>query len=297
MPGEPGTLDVVTESEVRDAATVVVLRDAPSGTGHATRTRLEVLMVRRRADSSFGGGAYVFPGGAVDRTDRDPDITNLSASLDDREASRVLGVDSGGLGYFVAAARECFEEAGLLFAGDGSGPVSFLDAPTRERFGRHRSSLNAGATTLAAICGAEHLLLEVERFRYFSHWITPEGGPRRYDTRFFAALAPEGQIALHDDAEVVASEWIGPSVALERHRAGDIHLLFPTVRHLETLSSFSSARQFWDAADSEVQTIQPRITRGGRGRAVPAPRRARLRRGDGSAAGDGLPGPADRGRP
>ena len=217
-------------------------------------------MVRRRSSATFGAGAYVFPGGAVDRSDRDPATTSLSAAFDDREASRVLGVESGGLGFFVAAIRECFEEAGLLFAGDPHGLVSFADLPTRERFERHRGDLNAGATTLAAICRAEGLSLAVDRFRYLSHWITPLGAPRRYDTRFFVGTTPESQVALHDDSEVVASEWMEPSDALQRYRAGELHLMFPTLKHLEDLSRFSSARDYWESAPTEVQTIEARIT-------------------------------------
>jgi 8-oxo-dGTP pyrophosphatase MutT (NUDIX family) len=245
----------VSELELREAATLVVLRDANS----KAAPKLEVLLLRRRAGSAFAGGASVFPGGAVDRSDREPATASLSAGLDDREASRLLGVDSGGLGYFVAAIRECFEEAGLLFAGDSAGLVSFADPATRERYARHRGSLNGGGTTLAAICRSEGLLLAVDRFRYLSHWITPLGSPRRYDTRFFVAVVPENQHALHDDAEVVASEWVVPSEALARHHAGELSLMLPTVKHLEALSGCSNAQEFWDSAATEITAIEPRI--------------------------------------
>jgi len=113
---------------------------------------------------------------------------------------------------------------------------------------------------LAAICRAEGLLLAVDRLRYFSHWVTPAGAPRRYDTRFFVGLVPEGQAALHDDAEVVASEWLVPSEALERHRAGELDLMFPTIKHLESFSGFSSAHELWSTATADVPTIEPRIS-------------------------------------
>ena len=160
----------------------------------------------------------------------------------------------------MAAIRECFEEAGLLFATGPGGPVSFDDSLVRKRFEQHRRQLNRGATTLAAICRKEEILLTADRLRYFSHWITPEGAPRRYDTRFFLAVAPEHQDALHDAAEVVASEWVVPSEALERHRAGELDLMFPTVKHLEHLSGFTSADELWNTPGGDVATIQPRIS-------------------------------------
>ena len=217
-------------------------------------------MLRRHARSAFAGGAYVFPGGAVDRADREPSTTSLASDVDDREASRLLGVDSGGLGYFVAAIRECFEEAGLLFAGEPGGLVSYAEAATRERYAQHRRNLNSGASTLAAMCKTEKVQLAVGRLRYLSRWITPLGAPRRFDTRFFVGVAPENQEALHDDAEVVASEWMVPSQALERHGAGELNLMFPTVKHLEALSGFSSSQDFWKTAPAEIPTIQPRIS-------------------------------------
>jgi len=221
---------------------------------------MQVLMLRRRASSEFTAGAYVFPGGAVDSPDRDPGTKNLCVGYDDAEASSRLGVDSGGLDYFVAAVRECFEEAGLLFAAAPHGLVSFAEEATRERFRRHRNELNADIAALSSICRAEGLRIAVDRLRYFSHWITPLGGPKRYDTRFFVAIAPEDQTALHDDGEVVASEWVAPSAALERHRGGDLDLMFPTVKQLESLCQFSSSQELWDAATADVPTIEPRLS-------------------------------------
>jgi len=254
-------------------------------------------MLRRGVGAHFAGGAYVFPGGAVDRSDRDPGTMSLAAGRDDREASEMLAVESEGLGYFVAAIRECFEEAGLLFAEGSDGLVSFADTPARERFQQYRNELNAGTTTLAAICRAEGLTLAVTRLRYFSHWITPPGAPRRFDTRFFVGVAPESQAALHDDAEVVASEWLVPSRALERHVAGELDLMFPTVKHLQALSSFASSRELWDAATVEVPTIQPRISVDGTGLRILLPDDPDFDQAPGLPDGFGFPeGPSGGGR-
>ena len=98
------------EVQVRDAATVMLVRDAADGGG------MEVFMLRRNLNSDFVGGAYVFPGGAVDEADRHSDLERICTGRTDAAASEQLGIDSGGLAYWVAAVRECFEEAGVLLA-------------------------------------------------------------------------------------------------------------------------------------------------------------------------------------
>lgn len=224
---------------------------------HAGGGDLEVLMVRRQLSSVFVGGAYVFPGGGVEPDDRGPEIAARCTGRDDAEASALLGIDSGGLGYFVAAIRECFEESGVLLA-DGPGMAS---PGVEQRRIRHRAELNAGRITLAEICVEEGLHLPLDRLCYFSHWITPEGAPRRYDTRFFVAVVPDGQVAVHDDAETVASEWVVPDEALARHRVGELDLMFPTIKHLETIGRFDGAAALLKAAlATEIPTVQPRIS-------------------------------------
>src|SRR5207244_1992042 len=127
--------------------------------------------------------------------------------------------------YWVAAIRESFEEAGVLLAYRLDGEVVRLDDPVVEaRFREHRHAVDTGGRRLVDVCAAENLRLAVDGMHYFSHWITPEGAPRRYDTRFFVARAPAGQVPLHDDRETIANTWIGPEEALERHRRGDFEL-------------------------------------------------------------------------
>lgn len=240
---------------VRDAATIMVVRDSEPGPG------MEVLMLRRNARSTWVGGAYLFPGGAVDAEDLSGAAAGYCSGRDDAEASRLLGVGAGGIGSFVAAIRECFEEAGLLLALGPGGPLDFGDPEVADRFDASRRKLNARATTFLEICAAESLTLDLGRLGYFSHWITPEGSPRRYDTRFFVAELPKGQIALHDDTEVVDSIWIEPRAALERHKAGEIDMLFPTMKNLQAIARFDRASALLEAtAASEVPTIEPRIT-------------------------------------
>jgi 8-oxo-dGTP pyrophosphatase MutT (NUDIX family) len=244
----------------RPASTLMLVRDVPGG------GPMEVLMLRRNSRSVWVGGAYVFPGGGVDAEDASPEVASLCTGRTDEEANRVLGLPEGGLGYYVAALRECFEEAGILLAFGDDGPVTFADASVAARFEEHRRRLNGGEVGFREIVEGEGLHLELDRVGYFSHWITPEGAPRRYDTRFFVAVLPAGQEALHDDDEVVASLWVSPSDALARHKAGEIDLMFPTMKNLEAIARFSQAAELIEAtAAASVPDILPRLTVEGEG--------------------------------
>jgi 8-oxo-dGTP pyrophosphatase MutT (NUDIX family) len=245
---------------LRDAATVMLVRDGEGG--------VEVFMLRRNLNSDFVGGAYVFPGGAVDEADRHADLERICRGRSDDQASNLLGVDRGGLAYWVAAIRESFEEAGVLLATDQAGTViSFADAEVADRFALHRKAVDTGDRRLIEVCEAEDLLLAVDQMHYFSHWITPEGAPRRYDTRFFVCAAPPEQTPLHDDRETIANVWIRPADALERHRAGDFDLIFPTIKSLEAIGRFERSDDLLTAAAAigEVPTILPRISQTGHG--------------------------------
>jgi 8-oxo-dGTP pyrophosphatase MutT (NUDIX family) len=250
----------VSAVPLRDAATVMLVRDGDDG--------VEVFMLRRNLASDFVGGAYVFPGGAVDDHDRHQNLDAVCRGRSDAEASAQLDIDAGGLAYWIAAIRECFEEAGVLLAYDTTGAVVRLDDPaTKSRFAEHRRAVDTGERRLVDVCGDEHLQLAVDCMYYFSHWITPEGAPRRYDTRFFVARAPDAQEPLHDDREVIANLWIRPTEALRRHERGQFDLILPTVRSLQALERFATADDVLAAASAieSVPTVLPRIVedRGG----------------------------------
>jgi len=208
---------------------------------------LEVFMIRRSLRLVFAGGAHVFPGGAVDDGDRDMD--EWSAGLTDEHASAALGVSRGGLAFWVAAIRECFEEAGFLLAADASGDLVPLDDPViADRFSAYRLAIATGERSLADVCRAENLRLAVDGMHYVSRWITPEGAPRRFDTRFFVCAAPERQTPLHDATETIAHEWVRPSEVLERHRQGAVDLMMPTQRSLEWLDDEATVVDVLDSA-------------------------------------------------
>jgi hypothetical protein len=114
----------------------------------------------------------------------------------------------------------------------------------------------------------------VDRIHYFAPWITPRGAPRRYDTRFFVAAAPPGQRAAHDAGETIAEVWITPEEALARHRAGDIEVIFPTIRNLQAIGRFSTSTALLDAAaeaSSAVPAIEPRVVPDGNGMRIVLP--------------------------
>lgn len=222
---------------VQPAATVMLVRDC---TDHDD---LEVFLLRRNFGSVFGGGMYVFPGGRVDPSDQLVSAAVQSSGLTDAAASQVLGLDRGGLAYWVAALRECFEEAGVLLARSiATGTeVHFGDSATHERYTIARHLIHAGSVSLAEFCQAEGLRLMTNEVRYVSHWATPLGGPRRFNTRFFLARNPDGQQPLHDHGETVESRWIRPKVALELERSGDLEMMTPTIASLQFLAQFRSA--------------------------------------------------------
>jgi 8-oxo-dGTP pyrophosphatase MutT (NUDIX family) len=232
---------------------------------------LEVCMLKRHLNSDFVGGAFVFPGGKVDDEDRSELAQVVCAGRSDAEASTLLGVDSGGLGFFVAGLRECFEEAGILLAypagHTGGNLYSPKDDAAESRLAKFRGDVNAKRVSFLEACQRANVTLAVDRVLYFAHWITPELAPKRYDTRFFVAAVPPGQTAIHDDYETVETVWIRPPDALARADSGEFELIFPTLRNLQAISRFATAEELLDAAAAveSVPTVLPRVVSDGLG--------------------------------
>jgi 8-oxo-dGTP pyrophosphatase MutT (NUDIX family) len=240
------------------AATVTLVRDAPRG--------LEVLMLQRSHSLKFMPGVYVFPGGALDAADSSPEMQAMCAGLEDEAASRALGVERGGIAYWVAAIREAFEEAGILLAYDASGNMVSLHGDAAERYRAHRSSLDERRGDFGAIVREEGLRLAVDRLTYFGHWITPVRAPRRYDTRFFLAVAPERQEARHDNYETIAQVWVRPQEALDLCARETLNMRFPTIKTLEQFTQCATAAELVAVLSSTrvVRPLLPRMTRDGR---------------------------------
>jgi 8-oxo-dGTP pyrophosphatase MutT (NUDIX family) len=185
----------------RPASTVILLR---RGGKHAERA-LEVLMVQRNPAARFMPGVWVFPGGAIDPSEKD-----------DEDAHRFCAV------------RELAEEAGI--------------------------EIDAG-----------------ELIPY-SRWITPEAVPIRFDTHFYVALAPAHSPPEPDGSEVVDARWFEPRAALESHRAGEMDLVFPTIKHLESLLEFRTSEEAVEAARSRpIGPVMPRVVGEGDDRRIVMP--------------------------
>jgi 8-oxo-dGTP pyrophosphatase MutT (NUDIX family) len=208
---------------VRDAATVALLRDATAG--------LEVYLLQRSSAAVFSPSAHVFPGGALDDGDRAQSMNKWCGPFERGHSCPIA--------YYIAAIRESFEEAGLLLAYDATGEMIRLDDPEMsERFHLHRKAMHAGQRSLDAVCAEEGLMLAVDRLVPFGHWITPKGAPRRFDTRFFAARAPEHQAASSDEIETTSGLWARPIDVLAASDKGEIELILPTRRSLEALAKY-----------------------------------------------------------
>lgn len=249
--GETARSDV----PLRPAATVMLLRDHPD-------EGVQVFMLQRTFNAAFARGMYVFPGGRVDDADASQDLESVCDGLGDDAASAILGVRSGGLAYWVAAIRECFEEAGVLLA-DGPAP------PVHEHADQ-RAKVHAGELSMVELCRRRGATLLPGSMHYVSHWITPVGESRRFDTRFFLAPAPQDQVPVHDDSETVDSLWISPAEALRRHGRRELAMIPPTIANLEMIEHHATVADACAAAAAMPRptAIEPRLRIDGDGRVV-----------------------------
>ncbi len=244
----------------KDAVTVIVVRDAP-GTGSGG-DRLEVLLLERHGASAFAPGALVFPGGKLDPTDAQLDPTRVRCTDPERWADRlgVAGADAA-VAMLVAAVRETFEEAGILLVrGDGAAPALPADLAVT----RARMAARDGAYDWREWLARHELVLDLDAMAMWSWWLTPQGEPRRYDTRFLVAGLPAGQAATHDEVETTSMRWIRPADALTAHAEGRLHVIFPTRRTLEQLAAHPDAASVLAAARSEavaLRRIEPSVVR------------------------------------
>ena len=246
----------------RDAATVMLLRPASAGhgaAGGAAGTGLQVYMLRRRSSMAFAAGAYVFPGGSVDASDDDAGIA--WAGPDAAEWGRLLDAAPGLARALVCAAvRETFEESGVLLAGPDAGTV--LAATEDEDWEEDRRQLLAGSLSLARLLHRRGLVLRSDLLRPWARWITPVTEERRYDTRFFAAALPAGQVARDVSGEADEATWLEPGAALEAAGRREIALFPPTavtlgeLRACGTVPAALAARRRMTALIPEVMVAE-----------------------------------------
>jgi 8-oxo-dGTP pyrophosphatase MutT (NUDIX family) len=209
----------------RDAATVMLLRSAPTG--------LEVYMLRRQESMAFAPGAYVFPGGSVDARDADEEVA--WAGPDAAEWGRIFAAPpSLARALVCAAVRETFEESGVLLAGESA--QSVVADTTSTDWEADRMALLDRSVSLAELLARRGLVLRSDLLRPWARWITPVVEPRRFDTRFFAAALPVGQRTRDVGGEAAEVAWVRPADALAASRRGEIRLFPPTAVTLSELA-------------------------------------------------------------
>jgi len=231
----------------RAASTTLVLRDGAAG--------LEVLMVRRSPQATFMPGAYVFPGGAVDAADESEANASCCDESSDALARRIGTVTEVGaqaLAYAVAALRECFEECGLWLGAP-------REAPHAE-WAALRARLHAGEA-LGALAVAADMPLATRVLQPWSHWVTPLGLPKRFDTLFFVVPAPAGQVPTADAGETTTLDWVNPRAALDAHAQSAFPMEFATVRTVESLLRFERTADLLAhaAAQKHLPALHPRL--------------------------------------
>lgn len=228
------------------ASTVVLVRPDASG-------GFEIFMNRRPDKMDVYAGIYVFPGGRVEHNDYSPRMLRLTQGLTAFEAQQKLGGELAAelcLGYWVAAVRELFEEAGVYFFVSQNGALSgSASEELPQRLAEKRSVLQEGTVEFSSLLAAENLCCDLARLTYFFHRITPELYPVRFDTRFYLAALPPNQTPLHSSEEVSESLWISAVAALERSQSGNFQMMPPTVAVLRTLADHGS----WSALTQAFQ--------------------------------------------
>ena len=236
------------------SSSLMIVRDSDIG--------VQVFMMKRSLRSSFGG-IWVFPGGILEDQDQDIAKKNYCNGIDEQKAKAILNYDQESLTYWIASLRETFEETGALIANRDNN--SFF-TPTEDEainLERLRSDLNNGKISFISILKQLKLKIALERLIYISHWITPDVETKRYTTRFFLTSLNEEVTMTHDDLEGTDSKWIGINEALEAHKAGRISLIMPTIKNLESISSYKNTQEMISAKNAikakDIPAIEPKF--------------------------------------
>ncbi|WP_169566258.1 NUDIX hydrolase [Sneathiella limimaris] len=229
------------------AATVLLVRDCQKPSD-----KLEVFMVVRHHQIDFASGALVFPGGKVDKADLKEELRDHLPSTQD--------LDDPLLSFKIASIREAFEECHVLLARDRTTGKMIAPAKVEALTEKYRKDMQAGDIDILKMADAEDLELATDLLAHYSHWVTPTFMPKRFDTHFFIAEAPEEQLAFHDGEESVDSVWVGPNEAMDGAKAGKYTIIFPTLMNIEYLTRYSSAGEAIEGSNStKTVTVLPEL--------------------------------------
>jgi len=219
------------------AATLLLVRQ---------KKTLEVYLTRRHPGLNFLAGHFVFPGGRRDKSDFSKAALARMLSRDiDARADEVDSQEPSAekLGYYAAAIREAFEEAGVLIACAKSGKPFTPDAKMKKLLAKIRPGIHDGKMSFVEMLCELDLYFDLDRLFWFAHWITPEFSPKRFDTQFFLAEIPKGQSPKGFAEEVDKELWIAPKKAVERWACADLLMIPPTVASLQQLSQYKNFKQ------------------------------------------------------
>jgi 8-oxo-dGTP pyrophosphatase MutT (NUDIX family) len=239
----------MNKNNLTPAATVLLFKNSAAGP--------KVFMVKRSKKPPFEN-LYVFPGGKVDQDDGSSKMYDLCKGLNDEKASSQLNIGSGGLAYWVAAIRESFEEVGILMADLSDKQLGAGDSYNKKLKG-YRDSINNGELTFYEMLVRESLDISLDSISPLSHWITPEIEKRRFNTRFFVAEIPNFQTGEHDGRETTDSVWITPEDALKKAESGDMQMIMPTTKNLESCCGFNSVEELINVKKNIEPTDRPSI--------------------------------------
>jgi 8-oxo-dGTP pyrophosphatase MutT (NUDIX family) len=234
-------------SPPRPATTVLLLR--PSKKGDADSVLEVFMVVRHHAIDSFSG-ALVFPGGKLEDADGDPKLKARCGGADK--------ISPEELKFRIAGIREAFEECGVLLARKPGQRSVIAAADLKAIEAKWRAKLVKNEASIMDLVEAEDLELATDLMTPFAHWITPTFVPKRFDTWFYLAEAPEDQIALHDGSESTDSVWIGAQEAIDEAKAGKRTLVHATTKNLELLAEGGTVTgALSQASERKIVTVQP----------------------------------------
>ncbi len=246
------------KAAIKPASTVLLLRERQG--------ELQVFMVVRHHQIDFASGALVFPGGKVDRSHDTGTIRELCDGSDQ--------VPEDLLSFRVAAIREAFEECGVLLARDRE-TGQMVSGDRVIELDRYRETLVKGEITMLNFAREHGLTLACDLMVPFAHWITPEMMPKRFDTHFFLAIAPDDHIAVHDGSENVDSVWVNPGQVMTEAEEGKWTIIFPTLMNVKKLAESDSVSGAIEAAQaSKIVTVLPVIKNGESGPVLTIPAEA-----------------------
>jgi 8-oxo-dGTP pyrophosphatase MutT (NUDIX family) len=236
----------------KKAAAVVLIRPCPkSGSAEGP---IEVYLTQRPDSMAFAGGNFVFPGGKLERSDYTTDNLTLVRGMEAEQAARILGDGESperAMGFFLAAIRELFEEAGILLCTTpGCDLADLTPLEVQARLADGREDVHQRKRTLASLMQELGLRYEPAALHYLTRWITPVFFPMRYDARYFLCQVPEGQVPVACRYEVTGARWVQPGEALGRWRAGEFKMRAPTANTLIQLAKYPTCKSVMSAARS-----------------------------------------------